>query len=325
MRAVLCKQLGGPETLALCEVKPPALGPGQVRIEVHAAGINFADTLAIAGKYQERSEPPFTPGMEVAGVVTERAEAAGRVKVGDRVIAMTGTGGYAEEVVTDADWVLAVPDGVTMVEAAGFPVAYGTSHLALAHRAQLEAGEVLLVLGAAGGVGLTAVEIGKAMGATVIAAASSPEKLAVARAYGADHGIDYTRENIRDRVKELTGGADVVYDPVGGDAFLQALRCINWEGRIVVVGFAAGTIQQVPANYILLKNCSVMGALWGAYRRRDSETMRASLNTLIGWLGEGKLRPHSSHQLPLEQAGEALRLLLDRKSTGKIVLTTGKG
>lgn len=324
MRAVLCKELGGPETLVVEEVASPPLGAGQVRIDVHAAGINFADTLIIQGKYQERPDPPFTPGMEISGVVTEVGDGVSHLNVGNKVIAMPGVGGYAEELVTDADWVLPVPDSVDMIQAAGFPVAYGTSHVALDHRAHLKAGEVLLVLGASGGVGLTAVEIGKAMGATVIAAASSPEKLEVAKSYGADHGIDYTKENIRDRVKELTGGADVVYDPVGGDAFQQSLRCINWEGRIIIIGFASGTIQQVPSNYILLKNCSVMGALWGAYRRRDPETMRTSLDELIGWFADGKLKPHSSHQLPLEQAGEAMQLMLDRKSTGKIVLTTGK-
>ncbi len=325
MRAVLCKELGGPETLVVEDVPSPPLGAGQVRMDIHAAGLNFADSLVIQGKYQERQEPPFTPGMEISGVVTEIGDGVDHLAVGNKAIAMCGVGGYAEEIVTDADWVLPVPDHVDMVQAAGFPVAYGTSHLALEHRAHLKEGEVLLVLGASGGVGLTAVEIGKAMGATVIAAASSPEKLDVARQYGADYGIDYTKEDIRDRVKELTGGADVVYDPVGGDAFQQALRSINWEGRIIIIGFASGTIQQVPSNYILLKNCSVMGALWGAYRRRDPATMRKSMDTLIQWFADGKLKPHSSHQLPLEKAGEALQLLIDRKSTGKVVLTTGRG
>lgn len=325
MRAVLCKKLGGPETLVVEDVPSPPLGPGQIRMDVHAAGLNFADTLMIQGKYQERPDPPFTPGMEVAGVITEVGEGVDHLAVGNKAIGMCGVGGYAEELVTAADWVLPVPDTVDMIQAAGFPVAYGTSHLALDHRAQLKSGEVLLVLGASGGVGLTAVEIGKAMGATVIAAASSPEKLEVAKSYGADYGIDYTKEDLRDRVKELTGGADVVYDPVGGDAFQQSLRCINWEGRIIIIGFASGTIQQVPSNYILLKNCSVMGALWGAYRRKDPATMRKSMDALIDWFADGKLKPHSSHQMPLEQAGDALQLLIDRKSTGKVVLTTGKG
>lgn len=325
MRAVVCKELGGPETLTVTEVEAPTLGPGQVRIDVHAAGLNFGDTLIIEGKYQERPDPPFTPGMELSGVIAEKAPDVEGLEPGTRVIAMTGTGAFAEQVVTEADWVIALPDSVDMVQAAGFPVAYGTSHVALDHRAHLKSGEVLLVLGASGGVGLTAVEIGKAMGATVIAAASSPEKLAVAQKYGADHLIDYSTESVRDRVKELTGGADVVYDPVGGDAFMQSLRCINWEGRIIVIGFAAGTIQQVPSNYILLKNCSVMGALWGAYRRKDPATMRTSLDALIGWFADGKIKPHISHQLPLEKAGDAFRLMIERKSTGKVVLTTGRG
>jgi NADPH2:quinone reductase len=321
---VVCKELGGPETLEVAEVDAPTLGPGQVRIDVHAAGLNFGDTLIIQGKYQERPDPPFTPGMELAGVIAEKASDVEGLEPGTKVIAMTGTGAFAEQVVTDADWVLPLPDSVDLVQAAGFPVAYGTSHVALDHRAHLKSGEVLLVLGASGGVGLTAVEIGKAMGATVIAAASSAEKLEVARQYGADHLIDYSTESVRDRVLELTGGADVVYDPVGGDAFMQSLRCINWEGRIIVIGFAAGTIQQVPSNYILLKNCSVMGALWGAYRRKDPATMRTSLDALIGWLAEGKIKPHISHQLPLEKAEEAFRLMMERKSTGKVVLVTGR-
>ncbi len=325
MRAVVCKELGGPETLTVTEVEAPTLGPGQVRIDVHAAGLNFGDTLIIQGKYQERPDPPFTPGMELSGVIAEKADDVEGLEPGTRVIAMTGTGAFAEQVVTEADWVIALPDSVDLVQAAGFPVAYGTSHVALDHRAHLKSGEVLLVLGASGGVGLTAVEIGKAMAATVIAAASSAEKLAVAQKYGADHLIDYSTESVRDRVKELTGGADVVYDPGGADAGMQSVRCINCEGRIIVIGFAAGTIQQVPSNYILLKNCSVMGALWGAYRRKDPATMRTSLDALIGWFADGKIKPHISHQLPLEQAGDAFRLMIERKSTGKVVLTTGQG
>lgn len=325
MRAVVCNTLGEPEGLVVEDLPPAPLGPGQARIEVHAAGINFADSLAVAGRYQERAEPPFTPGMEAAGIVREVAADVARVRPGDRVVAAPGAGGYAEELVTDAAWVSPVPDNVDMVRAAAFPVAYGTSLLALDRRARLRPGEVLAVLGASGGVGLTAVEIGKAMGATVVACASSPEKLAVAERHGADHLVDYTRENLRDRLLALTGGADVVYDPVGGDAFRQALRAIRWEGRLVVIGFAGGEIQQIPANYVLLKNCAVIGALWGAYRRRDPAVTRALTAKLTGWLESGAIRPHASHVLPLERAGEALRLLLDRKSTGKVVLTTAAG
>ena len=324
MRAVLCKTLGEPEGLVVEDVPSPTPATGEVKIAVHAAGLNFGDILIVQGKYQEKPELPFTPGMELSGTVTALGKGVEHLAMGDTVIAMTGTGAFAEDVVTDADWVLKVPASVDLRAAAAFPVAYGTSHLALEHRADLHQGEVLLVLGASGGVGLTAVEIGKAMGATVIACASSPEKLQVAAKYGADHGIDYSYENIRDRVRELTGGADVVYDPVGGDVFQQALSSINWEGRLIVIGFASGTIQKIPSNYVLLKNCSVMGVLWGAYRRRDPEPMRTSLATLIDWLTEGKITPHISHELPLEKAGEALRLMMDRKSTGKVVLTTGR-
>ena len=324
MRAVVCKQLGGPEALAVEEVRAPALGPGEVRIAVHAAGLNFADTLIIQGKYQERPEPPFTPGMELAGVVAECAGDVAGLAPGTRVLAMCGTGAFAEEAVVAADRVVAIPDSMTMVQAAGFPVAYGTSHLALDHRGRLQAGEVLLVLGAAGGVGLTAVEIGKAMGAVVIAAASSADKLAVARERGADHLIDYTAQDLRARVKDIAGGADVIFDPVGGDLFQAALRCINWEGRMLVIGFASGTIPQIPANYLLVKNAAAVGVFWGAYRKNDPARMMGSLDTLLGWFAAGRLRPHISHELPLDKAADAFALMIGRKSTGKVVLTTGR-
>jgi NADPH2:quinone reductase len=325
VRAVLCKELTGPEALVVEELPSPPLGPGQVRILVHAAGVNFGDTLVVAGKYQERPELPFTPGMELAGVVAEAADGVAGLAPGTRVLATPGVGAFADEAVIDAASVLPIPDSIGMVAAAGFPVAYGTSHFALDHRAHLEAGEVLLVLGASGGVGLTAVEIGKAMGATVIAAASSADKLEVARAQGADHLIDTTREDLRERVKALTGGADVIYDPVGGDLFAQALRCIKVEGRILVIGFASGTIPQVAANYLLLKNASAVGVFWGGYRKRHPEVIRRGLETLLAWHAEGKLKPHSSHQLPLEGAAEAMNLILARKSIGKVVLTMGRG
>jgi NADPH2:quinone reductase len=324
VRAVVCKELSGPGALALEEVAAPTLGPGQVRIAVHAAGLNFADTLIIQGKYQERPDPPFTPGMELAGVVAACAADVAHLAPGARVLAMTGTGAFAEEAVVDAGRVVAIPDSMTMVQAAGFPVAYGTSHLALDHRGRLQAGEVLLVLGASGGVGLTAVEIGKAMGATVIAAASSAEKLGVARDHGADHLVDYTAEDLRAQVKEIAGAADVIYDPVGGDLSRTALRCINWEGRMLVIGFASGEIPQIPANYLLVKNAAAVGVFWGAYRKNDPARMMASLDTLLGWFAAGKLRPHISHELPLDKAADAFALMMGRKSTGKVVLTTGR-
>ena len=325
MRAVLCTAIGGPDGLVLGEVESRPLKAGEARIKVHACGVNFADTLIIQGKYQVRPEPPFTPGIELAGVVAETAPDVTRIKPGQRVLGMMSHGAFAEEAVLPAKRVIGIPDAMDFTTAAAFPVAYGTSHVGLGHRAGLKAGEVLLVHGASGGVGLTAVEIGKAFGATVIATASSAEKLAIAKAHGADHVIDYSRESVRDRVKALTGGADVVYDPVGGAAFDQSLRCINWEGRMLVIGFASGHIPQVPANLLLVKNCAAVGVFWGAYLERDPMVVERSLATLFGWWAEGKLKPHVSERLPLAEAGTALKRLTSRRSTGKIVLDTGRG
>jgi NADPH2:quinone reductase len=299
--------------------------PGCVRIAVHAAGVNFADTLIIAGKYQEKPPLPFTPGLECAGVVTEVAPDVTVCKPGDRVMSFHGTGGFAEQVVTPAETVFVLPKDMDMATAAGFAVAYGTSHLALRHRGQLKAGEILLVHGAGSGVGLTAVEIGKAMGATVIATAGSAEKLEVAAAHGAVFGIDYSKEDIRERVRAITGnkGADVIYDPVGGDAFDASLRAVAWEGRILVIGFASGRVPQAPCNYILVKNCSVIGVLWGATARRDPELARRSFAELFGWYEERRIHPLISSTMPIERATEGLELMLKRKITGKLVLTTG--
>lgn len=324
MRAMFCKELTGPDGLALGEAPPPAAGDGQVQIAVHACGLNFADTLITQGKYQVRPDLPFVPGMEVGGEIIACGKGVTGFRPGDRVLATTGVGGLAEEVVADSDRVWKIPDSMDFATAAAFPVAYGTSHGALRYRVNLQAGEVLLVHGASGGVGLTAVEVGKAVGATVIATASSDEKLQVARDHGADHGINYTTESIRDRVKALTGGADVVYDPVGGDAFMESLRCINWEGRILVIGFASGTIPQIPANYLLLKNCAAVGFFWGAYQDRDPAVIRRSMDEALVWYGEGKFKPHISHRLPLEKAADGFNLLAARKSTGKVVIETRK-
>jgi NADPH:quinone reductase len=323
MRAVLCRELGGPEKLAVAEVPPPPLGDGTVRIEIHAAGVNFADLLLIAGQYQDRPPLPFIPGMEVAGVVREAATGVGHLKPGDRVLATVGRGGYAEEVVAEAEIVHRIPDAMDFATAAGFPVAYSTSHGAFGWRARLKPGESVLVLGASGGVGLTAVEIAKAMGASVIAAAGGAEKLAVARRAGADHLIDYTREDLRERVKEITGGrgVDVVYDPVGGDAFDQSLRSVAWEGRLIVIGFAGGRIPQIPANLVLVKNIDIIGFFWGSYRRHKPALIAQSHQQLFRWFEAGKLKPHISHRLPLAEAAAALELIKTRKSTGKVVLT----
>jgi NADPH:quinone reductase len=324
MRAVLCKELGGPEKLVVEEVPAPPLRDGTVRIEIHAAGVNFADILLIAGQYQDRPPLPFIPGMEVGGVVREAGPGVTELKPGDRVLASVGRGGFAEEVVVEAEIVHRIPDGMDLVSAAGFPVAYSTSHGAFAWRARLQPGESVLVLGASGGVGLTAVEIAKAMGATVIAAAGGAEKLAIAERAGADHLVDYTREDLRERVKAITDGrgVDVVYDPVGGDAFDRSLRSIAWEGRLVVIGFAAGRIPQIPANLVLVKNIDVIGFFWGSYRRYKPHLLTESYQQLFRWFEAGKLKPHISHRLPLARVGDALALLQARKSTGKVVLTT---
>ncbi len=323
MRAVICTKWGGPDDLSFETFQPKSPGPGEVRIAIRAAGLNFADTLMIAGKYQERPDFPFSPGLEAAGEVVECGEGVEGLAPGDRVMAVLGHGGFAEEAVTVAERVYKIPESMPYGEAAGFPVAYGTSHVALRHRAGLQAGETLVVHGASGGVGLTAVEIGAALGATVVACASSPEKLALAEKYGASHLIDYSKEDIRERVLEITDkrGADVIYDPVGGDAFDASLRCIAWEGRLLVIGFASGRIPTAPANYILLKNCALVGVVWGAYLGRDPAVVRRSMEELIDWYGQGKLKPHISRTFPLAEAPAAIKSMMARKSTGKIVLT----
>jgi NADPH2:quinone reductase len=323
MRAVLCREYAGPEKLVVEDVPAPTLRDNAVRVKIRAAGVNFGDTLLVSGQYQDKPPLPFIPGMEIAGVVSEVAAGVKHVKVGDRVLGSVGRGGYAEEVVANAESVHRIPDKMEFAIAAAFPVAYSTSHGAFLWRARLKPGETVLVLGASGGVGLTAVEIAKAMGATVIAAAGGQEKLAVAKRAGADHLIDYTSENLRERVKEITDGrgADVVYDPVGGDAFDQSLRSIAWEGRIVVIGFAGGRVPQIPANIVLVKNIDIIGFFWGSYGRHKPHLMAESLHQLLRWFDEGKLKPHVSHRLPLSQAKDALDLLRTRKSTGKVVLT----
>ena len=326
MRAVLCKEFGGPDKLVVEDVPAPALREGAVRLQIHAAGINFADLLLVSGQYQEKPPLPFIPGAEAGGVITEVGAGVSNVKAGDRVMALTGTGAFAEEAVVDAGRIFPIPARMDFASAAGFPVTYGTSHGAFDWRARLKPGEWLLVLGAAGGVGLTAVEIGKAMGAQVIACAGGEEKLAVAKSHGADHLIDYSREDIRARVKEITGGhgADVIYDPVGGDAFDASLRSIAWGGRIIVIGFASGRIPQIPANIVLVKNIDIIGFYWGSHQTRKPELLRQSFAQLFRWFEEGKLKPHVSEKVDLKDAARALDLLRQRKSTGKVVLTMGR-
>jgi NADPH2:quinone reductase len=323
MKAVRCVELGGPDKLKVEEVDRPEPGEGEVRLKVAGCGVNFADSLIIQGKYQVRPDLPFTPGMEVAGEITGVGAGVEGLARGQLVVGMSGTGGFAEEVVCPARDVMPCPEGLDPVTAAALPVAYGTAHLGLDHRARLRAGETLLVHGASGGVGLAAVEVGKRMGATVIATASSADKLEVAAAHGADHLINYTEGAFKDRVKELTGGggADVIFDPVGGDVFDQSLRCIAWEGRLLVVGFASGRIPEAPANLMLVKNMAVMGVFWGAYRDRDPKVMTDSFATLAGWLKEGTLKPLISKTYKLEETGQAITDLMERRAKGKIVVT----
>lgn len=315
MRRMAVKAFG--EALTPEEVARPAPGPGEVLLRVRAASVNFADTLMVTGQYQERPEPPFAPGLEVCGVV----EAGEGVAAGTRVAALVGHGGFAEYAVAPAAACVAVPDDMADAEAACFQVAYGSAHLSLL-RARLAAGETLLVLGAGGGTGLTAVELGKLMGATVIAVASSEEKRALARQKGADHALSSSPDALRDAVKAL-GGADVAFDPVGGDYFRAAMRATNFGGRLIPFGFASGAVPQIPANHLLVKNLDVIGVYWGAYLKRDPATLRASMEQLLAWRAAGRLSLTVSDILPLEQANEALALLRDRKARGKVAVTMG--
>jgi len=328
MRVIEARAWGGLDQLAPAE-RPDLPEPetDQVLIEVAAAGLNFADSLLIAGKYQERPLPPFVPGFEVAGRVKAVGAHVRRVKLGDRVMAVLDLGGFAEQALAREADCFPIPPEMDFATAAGFAIAYGTSHGALEWRAQIKPGELLLVLGASGGVGLTAVEIGKAMGATVIACAGGPEKLAIAKAHGADHLIDYRAETLRQRIKEICdgGGVDVVYDPVGGELFDQALKCANWGGRLLIVGFAGGGVPQIPANFLLVKNLAALGIYWGSYRRKQPQLVEASFRQLFSWYREGKLKPLISNRFDLAEAATALELLTSRRATGKVVLTTGRG
>ncbi|WP_375691891.1 NADPH:quinone oxidoreductase family protein [Pseudooceanicola sp. LIPI14-2-Ac024] len=304
---------------ALVEVEKPLPTKGCTLVRVHACGLNFADLLMVRGTYQETPEPPFTLGMEVAGVVAAEDPAGGGPGVGTRVAVYGGNGGLSEYGLFPTERLVSLPDSVDFADAAALPIAYGTSHVALDHKARLQPGETLLVLGAAGGVGLTAVEIGKLMGARVIACARGADKLAVARAAGADHLIDAETDDIRAAVKAL-GGADVVYDPVGGAQFEAAFRATNPEGRILVIGFASGDIPEVKPNHMLVKNIDLLGFYWGGYMKFRPAVVTDSLAQLFRWLEEGRIRPHISHRLPLDQAAEGLDLLRRRASTGKVII-----
>ncbi|MGZ5038014.1 MAG: NADPH:quinone oxidoreductase family protein [Usitatibacter sp.] len=324
MKALLCTSFGPPAALAVEDVpdiREP--GKGEVKLAVHAAGLNFADTLMIAGKYQEKPELPFSPGMECAGEVLEVGEGVTGLVPGDRVMAVTGHGGMAEQVIAAADRVFRIPGAMTFEQAAAFPVVYGTVYYALVDRARLQPGETLLVHGAAGGVGLVAVEMGKLLGARVVATAGSDEKVALAKRHGADGGINYSTQVVKDAVKALAPeGADVVFDPVGGDVFDQSLRCIAADGRILVIGFASGRIPSVPANLLLVKNVSVIGVYWGGFTKRAPQRNRENFETMLRWIAEGKLRAPTTTSYALADAALAMDAMLARRSTGKLVVKT---
>jgi len=323
MKAVLCEQYGPPETLVLREVPDLVPGKGQVVVSVHAAGVNFPDSLIIENKYQYKPPLPFSPGGEIAGVVKAVGEGVTRVKVGDRVLGSSGSGGYAEQALVDERKCFHVPASASLVEAAALMTTYGTTHHALKDRAYIKPGETLLVLGAAGGTGMAAVELGKLMGARVIAACSTDEKTALCREHGADEVINYAREDMRERLKAITGGrgVDVVYDPVGGEYSEPALRSMAWRGRFLVIGFTAG-IPKLPLNLPLLKGCSIVGVFYGASWQHEPELSAAGMAELMGWFGEGKVRPFVSATYPLARAAEALNVVVQRQAKGKIVLLT---
>lgn len=334
MRAVLCKEFGPPEKLVIEEVASPEPAAGQVVIDVHAAAVNFPDVLIIQNKYQFKPPLPFSPGGEVAGVVRAVGEGVKMLKVGDRVIGSCGHGGYVEELALPETSCIPVPDEMDLETASAIVLTYGTSHYALKDRAHLKSGETLLVMGAAGGVGLAAVELGRAMGARVIAAASTPEKLEICRQHGADATLLYPSGELdkdqqrafTDQIKEVAGGegVDVIYDPVGSSYAEPALRAIAWEGRYLVIGFAAGNIPAIPLNLALLKSCQIVGVFWGAFTVRDPAHNKENLREIMTMYRNGQIKPHISARYPLEQAAEALNQMAGRQVTGKVILTTGK-
>ncbi|WP_067224254.1 NADPH:quinone oxidoreductase family protein [Stappia indica] len=322
MKAVLCERLGAPEDLVLRDIEMPSPGPGELLVEVSAAALNFFDTLIIQGKYQFRPELPFSPGAEFAGRVLETGEGIEAFEPGDRVMGYVRWGAVRGAVIATEDDLVALPDEVSDEAAAGLSVTYGTSLHAFRDRARLEAGETVAVLGASGGVGLAAVEIAKAMGARVIACASSAEKLELARAHGADILVNYAEEDLKARLKQLTDGCgvDVVYDPVGGELAEAALRATGWRGRYLVIGFAAGEIPKLPLNLVMLKGCDVLGVFWGDAIVREPEAHRDNMEQLLAWMREGRIRPHLHAVYPIEETARALRELADRKVQGKVII-----
>jgi NADPH2:quinone reductase len=317
MRALQITSFDAEPGLASLPDRLPATG--EVRIGIKACGLNFADLLMMEGRYQDTPTLPFVPGLELSGVIEAVGPDTAALPIGTRVALFSGQGGLAEAGCFPATRCFAIPDSMSFETAAAFPIAYGTSHLALTRRANLQPGETLVVTGAAGGVGLTAVEIGKKLGARVVAVARGADKLAVAKAAGADHLIDSDRADLKAELRAL-GSADVVYDTIGGEQFTAALGAMRPEGRILAIGFAGGTVPQIPANHLLVKNVSVMGFYWGGYLKFQPQALTDSLSTLVGWFEDGKLNPHVSHVLPLDRVAEGLALLRNRKSTGKVVI-----
>jgi len=321
MRALQCQELGTADKLVVETVDTPEPGPGEVLVDVAAAGINFPDTLIIQGKYQAKPELPFVPGGEASGTVIAVGEGVKRVQVGQRVIALVMVGAFAEQLIVPEMTVIPMPDSMDFLTGAGFALTYATSYYALKQRAQLKPGDTLLVLGAAGGVGLAAVELGRVMGATVIAAASTDEKLAVAKEAGATHLINYSNTDLKKAVKELTGGkgADVVYDPVGGELSEQALRATSWDGRFLVIGFASGTIPNIPLNLPLLKGLHIVGVFWGSWATQFPKDSIGNLVELFGFHSKGELKPRVTQTFGLDQAAEAFAVLTERRAIGKVV------
>lgn len=321
MKAVLCESYGPPENLVIKETESLIPEKGEVIISVKASGLNFPDTLIIEGKYQFQPEMPFSPGGEVAGIVKEVGEGVTHLKVGDRVMAGTGWGGFAEEVRGKATNVFPLPESISFEQAASTMMTFGTSYHALVNRAELKAGETLMVLGAAGGVGTAAIQIGKALGAKVIAAASTDEKLEYCKAIGADLTINYSNEDLKTKAKELTNGrgADVIYDPIGDRFAEPALRAIAWKGRYLVVGFAAGEIPKIPLNLPLLKGCSIVGVFWGGFFRNEPEVNAKNFQTIVKWLAEGKVQAQIHKKYALEEVAAAMNELTNKKVKGKII------
>jgi len=322
MKAILCTRAGGPDDLSLSDIPDPVAGPGEAIVHVKAAALNFFDTLIIAGKYQTKPAFPFSPAAEFAGVVEGLGAGVSGLKIGDRVLGYAGYGAARERVAAKVERLVILPEGLDFDRAAGLSVTYGTTYHALKDRAQLKPGQTLAVLGAAGGTGLAAIELGKLMGARVIACASSDDKLAFARQHGADETVNYGKDDLRASLKALAGerGIDVIYDPVGGALAEQALRAIAWQGRFLVVGFAAGEIPKLPLNLVLLKGCEIVGVFWGAFTEREPKAQAANMAQIVRWCAQGKLSAHVHAVYPLSDTAQALKDIAARKVMGKAIL-----